>query len=370
MPEGIHIVSFDVPFPPDYGGVIDVYFKAKALSKEGLKVILHCFQYGRPSSKKFESDFFKVIYYKRKVAPSALLARSPFIVKTRKNEELLTNLQSNEWPILFEGLHTCAWLDAPRLKDRIKLVRTHNVEHDYYAKLAASEDNVFRKRYFKTEAKKLARFEKILNHANHILTLSQHDQKYFEKGFDSVQLFYPFHFETELPQRKKSKYAFYHGKLEVTENKQAVQFLIDQVFDDLDLNLVVAGKGSWEDIVDLQASNSKVEFYLNPSEEEMANLASRSAVHVLPTFQDTGFKLKLLYSLQSDAPIVVNPEMVKGTGLSELVILAKDPEEFKKKITMATRQPLSDSDLDKRRKTLLLDYSNQSQAQNIMQLLS
>ena len=55
MPEGIHIVSFDVPFPPEYGGVIDVYFKAKALSEKGLKVLLHCFQYGRSRIIKFES---------------------------------------------------------------------------------------------------------------------------------------------------------------------------------------------------------------------------------------------------------------------------------------------------------------------------
>ncbi len=29
----LHIISFDVPAPPDYGGVIDVYYKAKALAE-------------------------------------------------------------------------------------------------------------------------------------------------------------------------------------------------------------------------------------------------------------------------------------------------------------------------------------------------
>lgn len=28
-----HVVSLQVPFPPDYGGVIDIYYKLKALKK-------------------------------------------------------------------------------------------------------------------------------------------------------------------------------------------------------------------------------------------------------------------------------------------------------------------------------------------------
>ena len=32
----LHVVSLQVPFPPDYGGVIDIYYKLKAL-KYGLR---------------------------------------------------------------------------------------------------------------------------------------------------------------------------------------------------------------------------------------------------------------------------------------------------------------------------------------------
>ena len=42
----IHIVCFDVPHPPDYGGVIDIYYKVKSLHELGIKVHLHCYQYG------------------------------------------------------------------------------------------------------------------------------------------------------------------------------------------------------------------------------------------------------------------------------------------------------------------------------------
>ena len=41
----LHLISFDVPFPANYGGVIDVFHKINSLHKIGVKVILHCFQY-------------------------------------------------------------------------------------------------------------------------------------------------------------------------------------------------------------------------------------------------------------------------------------------------------------------------------------
>ena len=51
----LHIISFDIPYPANYGGVIDVYYKAKALSEKGVKVHLHCFQYGRKPSMVLEN---------------------------------------------------------------------------------------------------------------------------------------------------------------------------------------------------------------------------------------------------------------------------------------------------------------------------
>ncbi len=39
----INIVSFNNPFPPKYGGIIDVYYKIEALYKIGYQIHLHCF---------------------------------------------------------------------------------------------------------------------------------------------------------------------------------------------------------------------------------------------------------------------------------------------------------------------------------------
>ena len=51
----LHVVSFQVPFPADYGGVIEVFYKLRALKQAGVDVILHCFCYkGRKEEKILE----------------------------------------------------------------------------------------------------------------------------------------------------------------------------------------------------------------------------------------------------------------------------------------------------------------------------
>ena len=87
----LHIVSFDVPFPANYGGVIDVFYKIKSLHRERVGVILHCFQYGREKSEELESICEKVYYYKRKMNWLGFFSKTPFIVYSRKNESVRLN---------------------------------------------------------------------------------------------------------------------------------------------------------------------------------------------------------------------------------------------------------------------------------------
>ena len=96
----LHIVSFNVPYPPDYGGVIDVYYKIKSLYDLDVKVHLHCFHYGREQSEELEKICASVQYYERKKFYQALYSSVPYIVGSRQSGELLGNLAGDDHPIL------------------------------------------------------------------------------------------------------------------------------------------------------------------------------------------------------------------------------------------------------------------------------
>ena len=165
MSKPLHIISLDVPFPADYGGAVDIYHRIRALSELGYDIHLHCYEYGRGKPEELTKLTKSVFYYKRKKTVLDWLNPLPFIVQTRKSQQLLNRLLLDEAPILFEGLHTTYFLNHPKLAHRIKIVRTHNIEHDYYERLA-QETTSWKKQFYLSEAKKLKKYERILQHAS------------------------------------------------------------------------------------------------------------------------------------------------------------------------------------------------------------
>ena len=144
-----------MPFPANYGGVIDVYYKLKALHSLGVKITLHCFEYGRERSLELNKVCKEVHYYKRNIYKNPYSGNLPYIISTRNNSELLEKLLQDQHPILFEGLHTTFYLNHPSLASRTKFVRTHNIEFEYYRNLEAVESNYLKKLFFKKETERL-----------------------------------------------------------------------------------------------------------------------------------------------------------------------------------------------------------------------
>lgn len=140
----LHIVSLNIPLPANYGGVIDIWNKIKALSENGVKIHLHCFAYGRQPVSELEDVCHSVNYYDRHTGLKSWFSTEPYIVKSRNNSELLENLIGFDAPILFEGLHTTHFINNKDLRNRVKIVRAHNVEHCYYKGLQKQEQNLLK----------------------------------------------------------------------------------------------------------------------------------------------------------------------------------------------------------------------------------
>ena len=136
----IHIIAFDLPYPPDYGGATDIYHKIRSLYDLGVKITLHVFLYkGKMPAPALEALTEKTHYYYRRRFVNPFWGSKPYVVTTRNSEKLMRNLLLDDYPILFEGLHTTAYLGRPELKDRTMVVRAHNVEHNYYRALGEAE---------------------------------------------------------------------------------------------------------------------------------------------------------------------------------------------------------------------------------------
>jgi len=365
----IHVVSFDVPYPPTYGGVIDVYYKIKALHAKGVKVHLHCFQYGREESTHLESLCEEVKYYPRNVSRAQLFTRLPYIVISRNSEKLIQELANDSYPILFEGLHTCGMLDDPRLEGRFKMVRTHNVESDYYRSLAKVERNVFKRYYFHNEASKLEAFEPVLGKADAIAAISRNDTLYFDKKYKNAFYIPAFHANEKVnitPGR--GKFALYHGNLAVGENNEAALFLVNKVFQQSDIPLMIAGSRPSKELQSAVAKKNHITLLSDLSTRQIHQLISDAQVNILPTFQPTGIKLKLLSALYNGRFAVVNTPMVENTGLEGLCLVEDDADGMRELVTALMQRDFTESDIALRDKTLRESFSNDINVQKLINL--
>lgn len=362
----LHIISFNIPYPPNYGGIIDVFYKLKALSEKGVKIYLHCFDYGRGEQKELENFCEKVSYYKRKTGLRKQFSKLPYIVNSRKNKQLLSNLCVDEAPILFEGLHTTYYLNHPKLSQRIKIMRAHNIEHEYYSLLAKDEQNPFRKWFFQLESLRLKRYQKILTHANLIGSISRNDKAHFENNFNNVFWLPPFHPNQNLNIElgELGSFALYHGNLSVRENIQAALFIIE-TFKNKEVKIIIAGKNPSKELYNAIKNIQNITIESNLSESKMIELVYTAQVHLLPTFQPTGIKLKLLASLFIGKHCVANNQMIDGTGLERLCHKVNSQDEFYEKVNSLMGIPFEEPDMIIR-KEILNKYFNNSRNADLL----
>jgi len=368
----IEIISFDVPYPPNYGGVIDVYYKIKAFKKAGIKVNLHCFEYGRKSAPELEKLCFEIHIYPRMTGWKSALSWKPFIVISRRSPLLMKNLLKDNYPILFEGLHSCYYLDDDRIADRFKIYRESNIEHHYYFHLFKAEHHLYKKLYFLIESWKLRIFQKKLKHADRMLMVSKADRDYLSSRFPLKKVDYlpSFHKDDDLNVLPgKGNFVLYHGNLGVAENIVAAEFLIKKVFNGLKETLVIAGLNPPGRMIRLIRRYSNVKLISHPSEDEMEELIRTAHINVLVTFQTTGLKLKLLNALFSGRFCLVNPEMVTGTELAGLCEIGSDAGELMDKIAALMQRSFDESMIQKRKEILMLYHSNIKNCEYLLNLL-
>ncbi len=367
------MISFNTPYPANYGGVIGVFYHLKALHLLGAKVILHCFEYGRPQAKELEAFCEEVHYYPRKMGLIHQLSSIPFIVKSRTSAKLNNRLAKDNYPIIFEGTHVCATIDHQQFKDRIKLVRMHNIEWKYYHNLAIQENNFAKRMFFHLESWKLKRFElsTIIKNADHLLAVSPDETKYFKQlNHPSVHYLSAFHANEQVTSKPgKGDYVIYHGDLSVKDNENAALFLTQKVFAHINTKLVIAGLNPGLNLINTINNYPNVELIPNVPSGKMEDLIQNAHVNLLISFNAAGMKLKLLNAVYRGRFCMVNDPMVINTGMEKICVIKNSADEMKEAVLSIMNKVFDQPEIEKRRELLSKSFSNVTNAKITMQLL-
>ena len=369
----LHIVTHEIPWPVNYGGVVDLFYKIKALRQLDVNIHLHCFTRERGPQEELNKYCSSVKYYPRKKNIGRFSFQLPFIVNSRVSKELVNELQKDNHPVLLEGIHTTHSLFKGQLTNRTVLVRLHNAEFEYYRQLAKQEKNFLKKLYFHHESGLLKKYERAIANKAIFIAVSKQDVDIYQQEFNAKKIHYlPVFLPYTLAVGKEGKGCFclYHGNLSINENEKAATWLLQNVFDKTTIPFVIAGKDPSEKLKRLVHAHPHTCLVANPDDKELQDLIAKAHVHVLPSFNNTGVKLKLLNALFNGRYCLVNAAAVAGSDLHAYCQIASDATSFQLKINELFTLDLTENEIQKRQGLLQQQYNNEENAKKIIALLS
>ncbi len=367
QPSAIHIICLRVPYPLDIGANYDLYYKIKALHSQGVSIHLHCFiSKGQHQQPILNTYCATVQYYKR---TTKLKWGIPYIVSSRMHALLKHNLLQDNLPILIEGVHCSGILLDPAFDQRTVLLRAHNVEYLYYKGLAASTSMGLLKLYYLLESALLKKMEQKLAHRLPIINVSASDATYFTQEYTAKWAYYlPLFYEGTVQSKadEMGQFCLYHGNLEVAENEQAVIWLLENVFNKINVPFVIAGRNPSKRLIALSHKQLHTCIAANPSDTEMLDLVQKAQINLLPSINATGIKLKLLNALHYGKFCITNVKGANGFADKGLFLYAEDAEDMRSLILQYYHAPFTHSHVQQRVALLSSQYNMQHNARQLL----
>lgn len=368
----LHIVSPAIPYPANEGRFLDIFYKIRALYKEGVSIHLHCFKENQPEQSELNKYCSSVHYYPVGNGHKGISFSIPYHVASRYNESLMDNLLKDDYPILLEGVQAAYIARDSRFKNRNISLRITQLEHDFYKESAGVSGSIFQKLMYHHQSCLFKTFEK---------SLPKNLKVFIANGIDSgkvvkdlkwaepvhVPLFLPF--QKVVSQEGTGSYCLYHGNLKMPANERAAFFLLEKVFNDSQIPFVVAGKDPSNKLIRAAKSSNFSCIVENPSEAELQDMIARAQINIIPSFIESGTPIKLLNSLLNGRHCIVNEKMIKGTGLEKACHVAGSPQDFIKITEKLFHLPFPEDEIIIRSKLLEREYNNQRNADKIIQNL-
>lgn len=350
-----------------------MYGKIVALHTAGIKIHLHYFEYkSRKNSKGIHRHCETVHVYKRKTSWGGFSLSTPYIVSSRINLELVDNLNKDNYPVIIEGVHCCGIINFINREKRKVIVRLHNDESLYYKNLGKFEKNIFRKIYFLNESRLLKKYQANLPKDCLYACVSKKDicafvEKYKLQKVEFLPVFVCW--QQVNCEEGLGNFCLYHGNLSVAENEKAACWLLDKVFTKIKVPLVIAGKQPSRRLSKSAHLYEHTCLVANPTEKEINDLIQKAHINILPSFNNTGIKLKMLHALYSGRHCVVNQAAVEQSELEETCHIGNNATAIASIILQLYHQPFADEEIRLREKILGEMFDNKKNAEKLINWL-
>jgi polysaccharide biosynthesis protein PslH len=273
-------------------------------------------------------------------ASTFLLKKGSYNVHRFKNKQfnrkLVSYLTENTVDlIILESIYLGEYISSIRSSSPAKiLIRSHNVEHQIWNRLADNERSVLKKRYYKKLASDLKKSElEILDRVDGIACISEQDLILFKGlGVRTPMTTFPMTLEKKKENCDYSSDSFFHlGAMNWNPNIEAVRHLVYNIFPSIrkqrpNAKLILAGSFMPEEFQSDPRKGIEVVGYINRLEDFMTT----HGIMLSPLKSGSGVRIKFLEGMNLGVPIVTTKtgaEGINGQNNRDYLV-AENDEEF------------------------------------------
>lgn len=369
MDKHLHIVAHDVPLPSDSGILKELVFLTKALHAEGIQLHLHCFGEEKPEI--LMPFCHEVHLYYKKQGHKGYTLNLPHAVSSRSDTSLVKRLEADRFPILFAGLNTVSpLLDSSFRQERKIVVRLLRDEQTHFNDLSSLCSWGSQKLLNFVESIRFGRLMKQLSTAPIQFAVSPEYIKYTTRNLNNCTVVdqlieMPF----VMPQSGTGNFCLFHGNLDKTEHAYAANWLLQNVFNKLEVPFVIAGDNPSEKLE--EAAHEKMHTCLvsNPSEKELQDLIKKAQINILPSFVGQCNSGLLYQSLAIGRHLLTNPKGAYEMGIESTCHVAVNNHAFISMTEKLFNKKFDVSDHETRAAFLNGKYKNQKAVSELIRML-
>lgn len=391
------ILANKIPYPANDGGNIATMNMATGISEQqhqvsilSMQTIKHPFNIENlPESLKEKIKFYSVkvdasitfIAALKNLLFSGLPYNAQRFISDDFRNELIRLLSENKYDIIqLEGIYLAPYIDTIRKYSDAKIsMRTHNVEHEIWQRMALIEKSFFKKIYFNNLWRRIKKFEiSYLNKYDFLVPITDRDGKLLNDLGNrmpsyTVQTGVLSQQDLFTSAEYRSGGIFHIGALDWAPNQEGLMWFLKEVWPKVlnqfpEQKFFVAGRNSPDWFVKYLRSQKNLVF-LGEIEDAVGFIRSKS-VMVVPLLSGSGMRIKIIEGMSLGKAIITTSIGIEGISAvnGKHILTANTPAEFFNEIKKVTENPEIQTIIgDNARKFIQENYNNTTIIKGLLQ---
>lgn len=265
------------------------------------------------------------------------------------NKRLTEILEEDQYDIVhLESLFMTPYIQTIRKFSKAKVVlRSHNLEHLIWERLANSTANTARRLYLRHLATRLKSYEKrTINEVDGIATISHEDTERFAMLIRNVPILtIPFgirleHYAYTANQHPVKNRFFHIGAMNWEPNKEAMNWFLDTIWpevQDLELEMHIAGR----DIPGYMQDHANEKMIIHGEVDSAVKFMAAHDVMIVPLLSGSGMRVKIIEAMAMGKAVITTSVGAEGIDCEEgkHILIADTAIVFREKMHYLLKHP-------------------------------